>query len=157
MRLRKPMKLGEASESWLRHEGLVWAWTASTWRYLGGSRRRDLDLLRVVLPLPLLALLLLRGGSTSPAADLRCLDAELGEVDSRPVAVAADIVLVLSCGLGKRKRCCAGTRAKKHSGVVKREGKKGTRGNDGMATGDGWAPGQIELGQRCVVRGAWCV
>lgn len=36
MRLRKPRKLGEVWESWLRHEGLVWEWTAATWRYFRG-------------------------------------------------------------------------------------------------------------------------
>lgn len=33
MRFRKPTKLGAASESWLRHEGLVCECTAATWRY----------------------------------------------------------------------------------------------------------------------------
>lgn len=33
MRFRKPRKLGAASESWLRHDGLVLEWTATTWRY----------------------------------------------------------------------------------------------------------------------------
>lgn len=34
MRLRKPTKLGEAPESWLRHEDRSCAWVAKTWRYL---------------------------------------------------------------------------------------------------------------------------
>lgn len=33
MRFRNPIKLGVASESWLKHEGRLLEWTAATWRY----------------------------------------------------------------------------------------------------------------------------
>jgi len=53
MRFLNPIKLGAASESWLRHEGRVCEWTAATWRYFCCGEALTLS---TVVPL---------GGSTS--------------------------------------------------------------------------------------------